>query len=393
VNASADVCVVGAGVMGLFTALELAEDGADVLVVDRGVPGAQASSANAGTLAVQNKRNEALPLVLASLVLWEEMSDRLGIDVEYERRGGVRVAHSDEDVTKLRASVREQTALGARVEWLDRDGVARAAPYLAKTIQAASYCPDDGMANPFAVTRGALRACRRAGCRIWPGWPIVDLRQVDDDRVECVSPRGTITAAHVLIAAGAWTERLTARAGRTLALSHDVLQAVITDSGPMLFPHVVTHVRGNLTLKQQRTGRVLIGGAWKGRGDLETGTSRVVHEQLLGNLRWALQTVPALATTRVLRAWTGFEGRTPDRLPLLGPLPGTPRIHALGCAGGGFTLSPFAGRLAADLIAHRTPALPVDRYLIGRRFTDHPSAPSESTGGLDVADLAKRGPS
>ena len=392
-NASADVCVIGAGVMGLFAALELAEHGADVLVVDRGVPGAQASNANAGTLAVQNKRNEALPLVLASLPLWEEMSDRLGFEVEYERRGGMRVAHSDADVAKLRASVSEQAALGARVEWLDRDEIATAAPYLAQTIQAASYCPDDGMANPFAVTRAALRACRHAGCRIWPGWPVVDFRQVDDDRVACVSSRGTITAAHLLIAAGAWTERLTARAGRTLALSHDVLQAVITDSGPELFPHVVTHVRGNLTLKQQRTGRVLIGGAWKGSGELDTGTSQVVHEQLRGNLAWALRTVPALATTRVLRAWTGFEGRTPDRLPLLGPLPGTPRIHALGCAGGGFTLSPIAGRLAADLIARRPPTLPVDKYLIGGRFIEHTSASTELPGGVDVADLAKRGSS
>lgn len=392
-NASADVCVIGAGVMGLFTALELAELGADVLVVDRGVPGAQASNANAGTLAVQNKRNEALPLVLASLALWEKMSDRLGIDVEYERRGGIRAAHSDEDVARLRASVREQSALGARVEWLDRDEAAKAAPYLARTIRAASYCPDDGMANPFAVTRGALKSCRRAGCRIWAEWPVVDLRQVDDDRVECVSPRGHIIAAHVLIAAGAWIGRLTARAGLRLPVSHDVLQAVITDSGPMLFPHVVTHVRGNLTLKQQRTGRVLIGGAWKGHGELDAGTSRVVRDQLQGNLAWALQTVPALSTTRVIRAWTGFEGRTPDRLPLLGPLPGTPRIHALGCAGGGFTLSPIAGRLAADLIARRSPALPVDRYLIGSRFIDHTSASTELPEGVDGADLAKRGSS
>lgn len=110
----ARVCVVGAGVIGVAAALELAERGIDTLVLERGEAGLEASAANAGTLAVQNKPLAALPAALRAVELWAGLSDRLGIDVEYERRGGFRVAHTEEDVARLEAAVRAQRDAGAR---------------------------------------------------------------------------------------------------------------------------------------------------------------------------------------------------------------------------------------------------------------------------------------
>jgi glycine/D-amino acid oxidase-like deaminating enzyme len=122
-------------------------------------------------------------------------------------------------------------------------------------------------------------------------------------------------------------------------------------------------VRGNLTLKQQSaTGKVLVGGGWSGIGDRDSGQRRLSRASIAGNARAAIATVPGLATARLLRAWTGFEGRTPDRLPVIGPLPGTANLHVLGCASGGLTLAPAAGELLAQRLCGEPVTLQLEPF-------------------------------
>jgi glycine/D-amino acid oxidase-like deaminating enzyme len=159
--------------------------------------------------------------------------------------------------------------------------------------------------------------------------------------------------------------------GVELPLTTEILQVVITDFGPPLFPHIVTHVRGNLTLKQQKvTGKILIGGAWRGEGDLAGGVKRVRRESLVGNLKWATETIPGIARTSVLRAWVGFEGRTPDKLLMTGSI-GPRRLHVLGCAAGGFTLSVIAGKLAAETMMNVDGDV-AETFDVGRLLRDSP---------------------
>jgi sarcosine oxidase subunit beta len=343
--------VIGAGVIGMATALELAERGLDVLVVERSEAGLEASAANAGTLAVQNKPLAAIPAALAAVEMWNGLSERLGIDVEYERRGGFRVAHSEEDVTRLGEAVRAQRGQGAQVEMVTGAELRRAAPYLDPAVSAASYCAQDGMANPLAAFRGLLRSAVRHGARLATRTVVTGIEVRGENEFVVATPSGGVRCHWVVSAAGAWNRAVAQMAGVDLPIHAEVLQASITDSHVPLFPHVVTHVRGNLTLKQLRSGRVLIGGASRGEGNHETGQKRLVKESLQGNYRFATQTVPGLAGARLLRAWPGFEGRTPDKLLLAGSV-GRPRgLYLVGCGGGGFTFSPFVGRVAADFIS------------------------------------------
>jgi sarcosine oxidase subunit beta len=147
---------------------------------------------------------------------------------------------------------------------------------------------------------------------------------------------------------------------------------VTTDISSPLFPHIVTHVRGNLTVKQARvTGKILIGGAWRGEGDRTTGIKRVRRDSLIGNLKWATQNVPGIAQARLLRSWVGFEGRTPDKLLLSGPVRSPRGFHLLGCSGGGFTMAPFAGLLAAQYVMGEPPSMPVECFHV-QRFLSAP---------------------
>jgi glycine/D-amino acid oxidase-like deaminating enzyme len=368
----ADVCIVGAGVMGASAAWQLARHGSDVLILDRSVPGSEASGATAGTLAIQNKKLAAIPVVLQALEMWRTLSEQLGADVEYDVRGGLRVAHTAEDVEKLERAVRDQRALGVDVEMIYPPQLQGLAPYLGPGVQAASYCARDGMANPFATVRAFLRAARRAGARLESGCTVTAAESDAGHGFLVRTSKGSVRCRILLGAAGAWTSDLARMLGVDLPVHTELLQALITNFGPPVFPHVVTHVRGNLTLKQQRrSGKILIGGAWPGEGSRESGRKLVRRDSLVGNLRWAVETIPAIAGTELLRSWVGFEGRTPDRMLICGPI-GPPGFHVLGCSAGGFTLSPLAGRLAAERILSGGPSLEY-RALEAQRFADQAS--------------------
>ena len=380
--AETQVCIVGAGVMGASAAFQLSDKGQDVLLLEKSVAGLEASGANAGTLAVQNKKLEVIPLVLRSIDLWETLSERLEMDVEYEQRGGFQVAHTDEDLEALEKTVRHQQARGAAVEMVYPPRLFDEAPYLSRHIKAASYCPLDGMANPLATTRAFLTAARRRGARLWQHSAATGI-EVHGDRdftVHC--ERGAVRCPFVIIAAGTWINKLARMVGVNLPLTTAAMQVSITTSGPPLFPHIVTHIRGNLTLKQQKTtGKIILGGGWPGEGDPESGVKRVKRESLIGHLRWTTEAIPGIRQRDLLRSWVGFEGRTPDKLLLSGQL-GPAGLFVLGCSAGGFTLGPIAGQIAADYVLTGRSQIAGQRFNVERFMT--PS--SRTTAGSDEVE-------
>jgi glycine/D-amino acid oxidase-like deaminating enzyme len=372
----ADVIIVGVGVMGLSLAWGLVKRGRRVICIDKGAPGREASAATAGTLAIQNKPIGSIPLTLKSLALWAALDTELGRSVEYEVRGGVRVAHTAQDQEKLELSAAAQRAAGAPVETLTGAEIFSVAPYLSRQICAATFCRLDGMSNPFLAVRALFRACRAAGVGFLLDQAVTRVSVQADQTVRIQTGDFIALGGTAVIAAGAWIPAIAAGAGVHLPVTTTVQQVLITDFGAEKLPHVVTHVRGNLTLKQQSaTGKVLIGGGWSGLGDPVSGQRRLSRDSVTGNARAALATVPGLASARLLRGWTGFEGRTPDKLPVIGPLPGTPTLHVLGCASGGLTLAPAAAELLAQRLCGEPVDLPLEPFSPARFVSPPDSVP------------------
>ena len=395
----AEVCVIGAGIMGLSAAWELSKRGIRVLCVDRSRPGGEASGSTAGTLAIQNKRLGSIPLALEGVRRWKGLSEELERDLEYEQRGGFRVAHSSEEVGTLEEAAKAQRALGAQVEMVYPPKLFELAPYLAREVQAASYCADDGMANPFLAIRAYLAACRRSGVAVELDREVQSLDVRPDGSFTVQAAGLDVVCEKVIVAAGAWIAHLCRPLGIELPLFIKIQQVMITAPARPLFPEVVTHISGRLTLKQQSSvGKVLVGGGWLGdgsgganagadgsgddhgagvgdrSGDDDGAAGRVDHrlrrESVTGNLDLAIRTVPALAQTHLLRAWTGVEGRSPDRLPLVGSVGEPGGLHLLGCAAGGFTLAPICGVLAAQHVVGEESPLSSDAISASRFLRD-----------------------
>jgi glycine/D-amino acid oxidase-like deaminating enzyme len=138
--------------------------------------------------------------------------------------------------------------------------------------------------------------------------------------------------------------------GVLLPITWVVNSVSVTEPGPAILPHLITHIQGNLTLKQL-DGRILIGGAWRGDGDPYSGRKQVNLKNFKGNVAWACQAVPAIRQFRILRSWVGFQGQSPDRLFVMGELPPyNNRLYAMVGGSAGFSLAPIFGEMMAKWI-------------------------------------------
>ena len=357
-----EVVIVGGGAIGLFAALFLARAGIRCLVLDAGAPWAEASAVNAGSLAVQNKRLPLVPLAIAAQDLWAQMHELLGRDVGFHRTGGYRVATSARERALLEDSAEQQERAGLDLEWVNGAALERRAPYLSRDVIAATYCALDAHAIPLEVGPALRQELQRQGALVVGNTPV---RGIDHSagEVRVHSQRGSVKAEHVVIATGAWLNAIpvTPSIGE-LPVTTDVNMVSVTDRAPPVIDHVVTHIRGILTLKQVQNGTCLIGGGWQGRGDLQSRANEIDYSAFIANVQLACRIVPQLDRLNLVRVWAGFEGVTPDSLPIFGRPQGAERVVVCACARGGWTLSPLLGRAVSDLVRGYAPEMDMSAF-------------------------------
>ena len=359
-----DVVVIGAGTIGLFTALNLAERGRRVTVLERRTAWREASGVNAGSLGVQNKLVPLVPYTLASFEIWKTLERRLGRDIGYHRTGGYKVATSADEEERLRAGFEAQIAAGLRAEWKTAETLRREAPWMSDSVVAATYSDDDGHASPIRLGPALVDALRHAKVDLIEGVEILGMEANGGIRIDTKGE--AFRAREIVIAANAWSARLAAMLGVSLPISLDVNMVSVTEPAPLTVGKMVTHARGILTVKQVANGSCLIGGGWQGVGTLDDMAKDIDFDQLTHNLVLASSVLPGLKKLHVLRSWAGYEGVSPDSLPYLGRLPGHERAYVAACARGGFTLGPLFGQLMAQLIVDGQPSIAIDGFNPGR---------------------------
>ncbi|TNC06427.1 FAD-dependent oxidoreductase [Methylobacterium terricola] len=357
----AEVAVIGAGIAGLSTALFLARAGRDVLVIERAEPNALASGGNAGSLHAQllsfdhGARAEGgggpaartLPLQRDAIDLWLALARELGRDFEIGRTGGLMVAETERDLAFLAEKARIERRYGIDSAVISAAELRRREPALWEGFAGAAYCPQEGKINPLLATQGILEAARAAGARLLTRAAVTGITQQGAGfRIE--TSRGPVRAGRVVNAAGAFASVV----GRMLDVDVPVhgapLQMIVTEPTAPLVGHLVAHADRHLTLKQAKTGSLLIGGGWTAGLDPVHGHPRPLMASLEGNLWVAQHVVPALRGLRVVRSWAAMNINI-DGAPILGEDPRRPGLfHAV--TSNGYTLGPLVGRITAELM-------------------------------------------
>jgi sarcosine oxidase subunit beta len=383
-----DVVIVGGGLLGSALGLELASDGVDVVILERDQVNQHASGRNAGSLHFQLEYRmieggleaarcaaEAIPLHLEAARLWRQLSARLGADLGVSQHGGMMLASTANDARLLEAKAELESAQGLDVTVLDRAQTHALAPFLADSIIAATYCPDEGKANARTAAPALCREAVRQGATVRTRAEVVSIeRDAGRWRVSVATADGPIVvhAEAIILAAGVWCSELADMIGCSVPVEPVAMTMSVTARTPPFLPYLIQHAGVRLSLKQSAEGNVLIGGGWPARlvrrhdgtPDLRSG-GELLPASLAGNAAAAVGAVPALADLPVIRTWVGTTTLAPDHLPVVGPLPGAPGAF-VATGGSVFTLGPAFAVLLSELVQGRTPRLDLAPYAVDR---------------------------
>lgn len=375
---STDVLIVGGGLAGAATAYYLAREGVEVLLVERFDLNTQASGSNAGSIHAQIPmepfltRGEAwvdrfastIPLMRASIRLWQGLEAELDAELELSLGGGLLVAETAAQMAAVARKAAIERAQGLPVELLGQDDLRRLAPYLSPRMIGAAFCPIEGKANPLAVAPAFARAAGRHGARIMLATEVLAIDR-DGQGFLVSTDQGPLAAGRIVDCAGAAAGRIAAMVGVTLAIEAHPIQVNVTEPTAALIPHLVYFAGERLTLKQARSGAFLIGGGWPARLEPATGRLAVEQASVQPNLQAALHVVPALRRVQLLRTWPALVNGTEDWCPILGELPGVPGFYIGMFPWLGFSAGPIAARSVADVILGRRPEIDIAAFGAG----------------------------
>jgi glycine oxidase len=372
-KSATDVVIVGGGVIGCAIAYYLCKMGTDVIVLDQGEIGAEASSAAAGLLAPLGSLSGPGPfadLLLASWTLFptlvSELEDASGISLEYEQTGALRIVRNTKHIPKLGKRMKEWQPLGLEMHWLTGDEARQREPLLAPDVCAAIYAPEEGQIKAPQVVKAFAQAATNHGAILYSHQKITAIQRYLSRVTGISTAQGeTLSCNQLIIAAGAWT----ARCGEWLNLSIPVtpqrgqILSLHQPSGGAPLQHIIFGEAAYLAPKADDT--ILVGATKE-----EVGFDKQITA---GGVAWLLSTAirltPALENSAIEQVWAGLRPKTPDNQPILGAAPNWENVTlAVGHGSVGIMLSAITGKTIAELVTTgQTPALirpfAMDRFL------------------------------
>lgn len=346
-----DLIVIGGGLHGCAAALFAARAGLRVTLLERDTIGRHASGVNAGGVRRLNRDPAEIPLSCRAMELWHRLPQIVDDDCGFHGAPQIRVAESDEELASLAARVRKLRKAGFEHEILiDRDELRQRLPAIASHCVGASMSMD-GYAEPLRTTAAFARRARTEGVEIHEGQRVRSLRH-ERGRWRFDTDSMTLHGARLLNCAGAWGGHIAGQLGDHAPVEAIAPLMLVTQRMAPFCSAVVGTAGRPLSFKQMPNGTVVIGGARLGRANLVDGETTLDFGELRETARTARDLFPIMAGAAIQRAWSGVEGRTPDRLPIIGPSRRyDTAFHAFGFSAHGFQLGPAVGLLMAELIS------------------------------------------
>ncbi len=361
-----DIVVVGAGVQGCAVALRLAQAGRRVLVLERAVPGAEASSAAAGILSPGVEAEEPGPfyrLCAASLARYAGFAAELerlsGVHVGFRGGGTLQVAFDDVTARALAARASQLEKHDMPVEVLDGDEVRRLEPAVDARVRGALFFRTEASIDPRALSRALYIAAQRAGATFVAG-QVHRIVHAEGRAAGVDHDRGRIEADAVVLAAGSWSAAVEGSALPPGAVRPVRGQIALLDTRPPLLQRVVFSDKGYVVPRAD--GRVVCGSTME-----EVGHERAVTAGgLRGVLALAIEIAPALAAAPLVDTWCNFRPASPDGWPVLGAAAVPGLYYATGHTRNGILLCPISADAVAAAILGRPAPIDLAPFSVGR---------------------------
>ena len=366
---TADVIVIGGGLIGSSIALRLAQAKLRVLVFDRGEPGGEASSAAAGMIAPQAESVEPgafFAFCAASHALFPdfvaEIEELSGQEVDFRREGSLLVAVKEKQVAELEKLYWNQTRAGLPLERLTPADLQHRMPGLSSKVRLALGVSEDHRVDSEKLARAVVEAARHLGVQFHAHCAVKAL-SVRENRVEAIHAHSGHTGGEAtlfsagcfVLAAGCWSGELAAQIGLLLSMQPCRGQMVEFES-PREIPYVV---RAGIHYLVPRSGRRVVVGTTVEYAGFE---KAVTAEGLQSILKGAVEFAPLLKECIFLRAWAGLRPDTADHLPILGYSKLDNLILATGHFRHGILLAPVTAQQISELALTRSTSLSLEAY-------------------------------
>jgi sarcosine oxidase subunit beta len=377
---SADVVIIGGGVMGASTAYHLASKGASaVLLLERNqFFGEESTGRCAGGIRYQFSNEMDIRLSLLSIPMLERFPEEVEQEIDLRRCGYLFMLSRDEDVQLFQRNVALQRSLGVKTEWLSAEEVARrAAPVDTTGVLGGTFCARDGLADPSGVVQGYAKGARRLGATLLSDAEVTSIEVIAGKVCAVRTRRGRVKTGVVVNAAGPWAGVAGAMAGIEIPVRPLRRQIAVTTAVPGLphdFPMVIDFAN-SLYFHREGTG-VLSG--MSNQDELEGFDQSVDSAWEMAHLEAAVARMPVLENVGILNRWAGLYAVSPDALAILGKVPQLEGFYCInGFSGHGFMHGPICGLLLAEEIlegAARTldiGPLRLERFLGERKATEY----------------------
>ncbi len=365
---TAEVVIVGGGIIGTSLAYHLARRGCrDVVVLERELVGSGSTSKCNGGVRLQFSTPLSIRLSQEAVRIFETFRDEFGVDPDFRQYGYLFLITDEADLARFRDMHGLQRSLGVPVELLTPADIRQLVPPLELAgVLAGSYCPRDGFADPNAVVEGFARQARGLGIDILEGTQVTGIA-VEGGRVRGVqTANGSIAARWVVNAAGPWAGEVGRLAGVDVPVQPYRRSQFITAPFDGVRDPMPLIIESGVGFSFRKEGPGVLMGMTKPEPPGKFDDS-VDWDWLPQVVEHAVRWVPALGEAQIARGYAGLYDLSPDRHPIMGPVP---EVQGLFCCNGfsghGFMHGPPAGRFLAEWILDGKPSLDLSPFSIER---------------------------
>ena len=380
---SADVVVIGGGIIGAAIAYFLSRQKINVILLEKNGIASGSSCACDGAVVMQTKKPGIhLKMALESYALLNRMQDRLPVSVEFENNGGLIVMETENEMTAMKQFVIDQHRAGLEVELLDQKQLRSLAPHLSEHLIGATYSRLDSKINPIALTLGFATGAKQMGSKIITGTAVMDVEVEKRQISSVVTAAGKIETRTVVNATGVYAAEI----GRMLDIEIPIKprrgQILVTEARPVLLkpwlgsanyiaakfnPQLASEGAAGVSIDQTHNGNFLIGSTREFVGyDRQTTVEGI--KQIAS---CAVRILPDLEHTNLIRSFAGLRPYTPDGLPILGKVEKIEGfIMAAGHEGDGIALSAITGKLISELVLDGKTDIDLSNFNLNRFVSD-----------------------
>lgn len=417
--AAVDTVVIGGGIIGVATALELADRGLRVAVCEKGEIAGEQSSRNWGWVRIARRDPREIALVAVAQRLWQDLDRRLGEATGYTQSGIVFSAKNEDEEQRYVDWLREAEPWQVHGQMIGRQQLDTLFPGMQTGFSAALHVPTDGRAEPQLATPAMARGVQQRGGHVLTNCAVRGVETAAGAVSGVVTERGRIGCQSVVLAGGAWSSLFGANLGidlPQLKILNSVLRTSPVPDGPS-----TALWSDRFSFRRRSDGGYTIAGGYRNRVDIVPDSFRYFRpflpalraewrslslrvgrrslfelslprhwpldqptvferERVLDPTPWrrhpddalaALQAAcPAFREATAVQHWAGLIDVTPDAVPVMSAVDSLPGFYiATGFSGHGFGIGPGAGVLMADLVSGRTPVVDPTPFRFSR-FSD-----------------------